>query len=173
MLVSVRLCDSVLWETEQSEYFLLQTCSFECSVMLKIAVAHWSITVLIIAMSFKTLAKAQSHITLLVLEFNYFVFNPSHKTNSAAESGGRIWPVTAKVTSSRVTCFSETQGLPRHQHGRVWHPALSVKFRTSQSQKYLWVILVPHEVNSRKLFRIFMSKEWKNNFFCPLPCLEL
>jgi hypothetical protein len=79
------------------------------------------------------------------------------------EEGNSQWLL--KFTSSRVTCFYKTQGLPRVRRGRGSLPALSVKFRTRESRKSLCVILVPHAVNRRKLFRMVMSNKWTNSFF--------
>lgn len=50
---------------------------------------------------------------------------------------------TAEVYFTPLTCFCETKGLPRGQHGWGRFPTLSVNFHTKESPN-LWIILFPH-----------------------------
>jgi hypothetical protein len=102
MLVSMRLLGSALQETSQNKFFL-HTFSLRCFVFLKTAITCWYITNSVFVVTFKTLTKTQSHITLLALDLNSFFYS-SCRTSSAVGNGQWL----LKFTSSRVTCFWET-----------------------------------------------------------------
>jgi hypothetical protein len=81
------------------------------------------------------------------------------RTDSAIQSGGRSWPVTAEVYFRLSNLFLWNTSLPSGWCRWGMLPALSVKVHARESQKSLWVILVPHAVKRT------MSKKWKSSFF--------
>jgi hypothetical protein len=52
-------------------------------------------------------------------------------------------------------------------------PGFSIKICIQESMNCMWVILTPHEVRRRKLFRIVKIITWKKLILCPLPCPAL
>lgn len=86
----------------------------------------------------------------------FLLFLMQNNCEYSLEDGNGQWP--PKFTSSCITYFCETQGLPTGCCGRGRLPALSSSC-TRLSWKSLSVIFVPYAVKRRKLFRAVKHKK--------------
>ena len=122
---------------QNKSFFLSQTYLAKCCLVLKICVTPWyHIT----------------HLTLCVSSL--FNTHAQQAQQCNLEDWTGQWLLYS--TSSGVTHFSKTNGLPRSWQGQWKLLASSIKFHTRTSQKCLWVIWLSQRLEGKKLSKTVM-----------------